>query len=305
MSWFLLALLAPFFYAITNHIDKALLEKYFRFGGVGTLILFSSLLSILAIPIILIADSSVLDVGKENIGLLTVVAILDVAILWFYLLALKGDEPSIIIVFYQLVPVLALILGYFILEETLTTQQLAAMAIIIIGTSLVSFEIDDQNNFRLRRNTVIFMTAAAFCWALESVVFKVAAIEENVWRSLFWEHVILVVIGLLIFSFIRTYRIHFLEALRSNSAAILSLNVTNESLFMIGNITVAFAVMLAPVSLILLGESFQTIFVLLIGIFLTHFFPHIYYEKIEKRYIIQKTIAILITGLGTYILLIM
>lgn len=303
MTWFLLALVAPFLYAITNFVDKVLLEKYFKEGGVGTLILFSALLSILALPVILIADPTVLSVDGFNIFILTVVAILDIAILWFYLLALKGDEPSIIIVFYQLVPVFALALGYFILGETLTEAQLIAMAIIIFGTTLVSFEFDDENNFKLRKQTVLYMSAAALAWALESVLFKAVALEENVWRSLFWEHLVLVLVGIIIFTFIRSYRQHFLKALKENSTGILSLNVLNESLYMMGNIVVAFAVMLAPVSLILLGESFQSIFVLIIGISLTLFLPKIYSEKINKRHIVQKVLAILITGIGTYLLL--
>lgn len=303
MTWFLLALVAPFLYALTNHIDKILLEKYFKAGGVGTLILFSSLLSILAIPVILLADPSIMQVSVQNIIVLSIVAILDVAILWFYLLALKGDEPSIIIVFYQLVPVFALALGYMILGETITRIQLLAMAIIILGTSLVSFEIDDENNWKLRRQTVFFMTAAAVAWALESVLFKVAALEENVWRSLFWEYIVLIIIGVLIFLFIPMYRHNFLRALKVNSVNILSLNVLNESLYMVGNITVAFAVMLAPVALILLGESFQSIFVLGIGIFLAIFFPKLATERVSKKHIVQKIIAIVITGIGTYMLL--
>ncbi len=303
MTWFLLALVAPFLYAITNHIDKGLLSKYFKEGGIGTLVLFSSLLSILALPIILIADPEVLSVDPYRIVILATVGLLDLAILWFYLLALQGDEPSIIIVFYQLVPVFALGLGYVILGETLTTTQLFAMGIVILGTTLISFELDEDNAFKLRTGTVVFMTLAALSWALESVLFKYVALEEDVWRSLFWEHLMLVLIGIFLFTCIRSYRHHFLIALRKNSAAILGLNVTNESLYMIGNITVAFAVMLAPVTLILLGQSFQTFFVFLIGVFLTLVYPHIYQERLTRFNVAQKLLAMVVTGYGTWLLL--
>jgi len=62
MNWFVIALIGPFLYAITNHIDKILLEKFFKDGGVGTLILFSSLLSVVALPVVLIAEPTVLMV---------------------------------------------------------------------------------------------------------------------------------------------------------------------------------------------------------------------------------------------------
>lgn len=303
MSWFFITLIAPFLYALTNHIDKILLEKYFKEGGVGTLMLFSSLLSAFALPFIFLADSLVLRVSGMNILVLAVVGILNILVLWCYFLALKDEEASIVIVFYQLVPVFGLVLGYFILNETLTQMQLIAMAIIIFGTTIISFEIDVENNFKLRRQTVIYMLAASFFWALSSVVFKAVALEENVWRSLFWEHLMLALVGICLFVFVRSYRIQFLSAIRNNSKAIMSLNVANEALYMLGNFIFSFSYLLASISLVLLMNSFQPIFVLAIGIFLTIFFPKVSVENIHAKHLWQKIMAICITGIGTYLLL--
>ena len=148
------------------------------------------------------------------------------------------------------------------------------------------------------------MLAAAFFWAAGGTVFKMVALEENVTRSLFWEHLMLTLAGILIFVFVRSYRANFLSAIRNNSRAILSLNVGNDSIYILGNIATAFAYMLAPVGLVLLTESFQPIFVLAIGIFLTIFFPKITTEKIHAKHLWQKIIAICITGIGTYLLFI-
>jgi len=304
MIWFFIALIGPFLYALTNHIDKILLEKYFKEGGVGTLILFSSLLSFLALPLLFLADSEVLNVSDTNIFFLAIVGILNVLVLWCYLLALKNEEASITVVFYQLVPVFGGILGYFVLDEILTQMQLIAMAMIIFGTTIISFEIDAENKFKLRRKTILPMLAASFFWALESVIFKVVALEENLWRSLFWEHLVLMLVGVVIFIFIKSYRDNFLAAIKNNSKAILSLNITNEVIYMLGNIATAFAYLLAPIGLVLLTESFQPIFVLAIGIFLTVFFPKITAEKIHAKHLWPKVIAILITGIGTYLLFI-
>lgn len=302
MTWFFIALIGPFLYALTNHIDKILLEKYFKEGGVGTLLLFSALLSALALPFLYLADVTVLSVSLFNIGVLGVVGILNVLVLWCYLLALKDEEASIAVVFYQLVPVFGGILGYFFLDEVLTSLQLVAMAIVILGTSIISFEIDAENKFKLRRNTIVFMLAAAFFWALESVIFKAVALEETLWRSLFWEHLMLALVGVVIFMCIRSYRTHFLIALRGNSKSILSLNVANESIYMFGNIAFSIAYLLAPIALVLLTESYQPLFVFAIGIFLTVFFPKVSAEKIHVKHLWQKIIAICITGIGTYIL---
>lgn len=303
MSWFFLAIIGPFLYSMTNHIDKILLEKYFKDGGVGTLILVSSLLAGLALPILYFLDPSVASVSGFNMFILAVSGILNIGVLWLYFLALKDEEASIVIVFYQLVPVFGLGLGYFILGEVLTELQLIAMAIIILGTTIISFEIDDENNFKLRKLTIVLMTTASFLWALESVLFKYVALEENVLRSLFFEHLMLLLVGIIIFVCVHSYRTHFITAIKTNSVGILSLNVLNESLYTLGNVVLAFAYILAPIALVLLTNSFQPIFVFAIGVFLTLCFPKLTVERIQVQHVLQKLLAIIITGIGTYLLL--
>ncbi len=302
MYWFFLALVGPFLYALTNHIDKILLDKFFKNGGVGTILILSSLLSIFAIPFFYWADPAVLYVDGKNILVLSVVGILNVGVLWCYLIALKDEEASVVIVFYQLVPVFGYILGYFILGETLNHIQLISMATIILGTSVISFEINSENKFKLRRKTILPMVFACLFWATGSVLFKAVALEENVWRSLFWEHLMLVLAGICLFIFMRSYRINFLSAIRNNSKAILSFSAVNELLYILGNLAFAFSYMLAPVALVLLIDSFQPIFALIIGIFLTVFFPEITKEKIKAKNLWQKIIAISITIIGAYLL---
>lgn len=304
MTWFFIALIGPFLYALTNHIDKVLLGKYFKEGGVGTLLIFSALLSGLALPVLYFLDPTVLSVSGTNIIVLAVVGLLNAAVLWCYLGALMDEEASVAVVFYQLVPVFGYILGYFMLGEILTQLQLIAMAIIIIGTAIVSFEIDNENNFKLRRRTIFLMSLAAIFWALESVIFKAVALEETLWRSLFWEHLMLAIVGVIILLGVRTYRRHFFDALKHNSRGILSLNVANESLYMAGNIAFSFAYLLAPIALVLLTQAYQPLFVFAIGIFLTIFFPRIAVEKIQTKHLWQKGLAIAVTGIGTYLLFI-
>lgn len=303
MTWFFIALLGTFFYACTNHLDKILLEKYFK-GGVGALFLFSALFSVLALPFLLLVDPSVLHISLSNMLVLVLVAIFHLLVVWFYLIALKHDEASVVIVFYQLVPVFAYILGYLILGETLTRLQLIAMALVILGTTIVSFEIDIDNKFKLRRKVILPMLGAAFFWAAGGTVFKMVALEENVVRSLFWEHLTLTVAGIVIFIFVRSYREDFLLAIKNSSKTILSFNLLNEVLYISGNIIFSFAYIMAPVSLVLLTDSFQPVFVLAIGIFLTIFFRKITVEKIQAKHLWQKIFAIIVTGIGTYLLFI-
>lgn len=299
---FLVALIPPLLYAATNHIDNILLQKYFKEGGVGTLLLFSALLSVLALPVLYLIDPSILDVGTTDMLLLGLVGAIDVLLLWSYLQALFGDEPTVVIIYYQLVPVIALGLGYVLLGETISSVQTLAMITIILGALILTVALDNDGRIVFRTRTAIFMLIASTAWALESVLFKIVALEENLYRSLFWEHVALVVIGFIIFSLLPSYRSNFLIALRSNSNKVLGLNIANEILFMLGNSAAAFVVLLIPVTLTLLMNSFQPLFVLVIGYMLMWFVPSLNVESVRKDRKWQKLLAIILTGVGVYLL---
>ena len=302
MTWFLLAITGPFLYAITNHIDKNLLAKYFKEGGVGTLILFSALLSVLPIPIFYLLDPSVLEVTNRALGTLLTVGLLHLALLWFYLKALEDEEATVVIIFYQIVPIMGLLFGWGVLGETINKMQGLAMFIVLIGTSLVAFETID-NKIKFKWNTIKYMLLASVCWAAGDTLFKYVALEQNVVRSLFWEHVVLVLAGVVIFILVPMYRKHFMIALQKNSTAILSLNILNEVIYIGANVVMAFPLLMVPVGILLLSDTFQPLFVLIIAIFLTIFFPKVIAERVDTGRLVQKILSILITGVGVYILL--
>lgn len=302
-GWFLYALIPPLLYAITNHIDKALLSHYFDEDGVGTLVIFSALLSIVIVPVAYFAGGeAIFSLGKESIIALLLLSIPAVVLIWSYLMALSKDDSTNVIIFYQLVPVISLILGYFILGETISNREMWAMLIIIIGTSIASFEIN-ASGLSFKKRTVFFMFLACFCWAIEAVVFKKYAIkEDDVWTPLFWENLGIIFIGVVLFALLKTERKKLIQKFKAHSASILALNISNEVIYLTGNMVTAFALMMAPVALIMLTETFQTIFVFLIGVFLTFFFPKVYQEKLEKKVVIMKISAIIITTAGVLLL---
>lgn len=301
---FLIAIVPPFLWSLCNHIDRHLLSKYFteEDEGVGALMIVSALASIIATPFLFIADPSVMEVGNGNFQIIALTACLDVLLLWSYLMAMQKDDASNVIVYYQLVPVLGILTGYVLLGEIISDMQFLAMGIVIFGTSIISFD-NTEGTFTFKLRTVGFMLLACSCWALELALFKVAALEENPWRSLFWKHIVLVVIGIVMFALIPKYRVSFLKVMRSNSVPVLGLNLLNETLYMFGTVIYGFAAMLAPVALVLLTETFQSVFVFLIAIVMVLMWPKFATEDVERRHITKKVIAIAVTGIGTYILL--
>ena len=302
-TWFILAVISPLLWAMCNHIDKIVLERYFKEGGVGTLIIVSALASVIATPFLYVIDPSVLDFGKGNFGIIVITAVLDIVLLWAYLNAMQRDDSSRVIVFYQLVPIFGIVAGWAFLGEVISNDQLVAMGIVILGTTIVSLE-NVEGRFRFKGRTVGFMLLACACWAAELAIFKVVALEENPWRSLFWKHIALMVLGVLMYLFIPRYRASFQAAMRCNSVPLLAANLLNEALYMLGTVSYGLAAMLAPVALVLLTETFQSIFVFVMAILIARFLPKFATETVDRTHVAMKGTAICITGLGTYLLLV-
>ena len=280
-----------------------MLERYFKEGGVGTLLLVSALASVIAAPFLYVVDPSVLDVGIGNFGIIVVNSMLDILLLWAYLNAMQRDDSSRVIVYYQLVPIFGIVAGWVFLGEVISNDQMVAMLVVILGTTIVSLE-NVEGRFRFKSRTVGFMLIASASWAAELAIFKVVALEENAWCSLFWKHIVLMVLGVLLYLFIPRYRASFRLAMRNHSIPLLSANLLNEVLYMLGTVSYGLAAMLAPVALVLLTETFQSIFVFVMAILIARFIPKLATESVDRSHVAMKGAAICITGLGTYLLLV-
>jgi drug/metabolite transporter (DMT)-like permease len=133
MNWFFIALCAPFLLACANHNDKFLLSRYVKEKNIGSIVIFSSLFSGVAIPIVLFIQPDVYDVSLVQGSAVVATGMLSVFAAVCYLYALDLDEASFVTPFYQTVPIFAYFLGYFILGETITLAQGIASFVIIVG----------------------------------------------------------------------------------------------------------------------------------------------------------------------------
>ena len=302
-NWFLIALVAPILWSIVNHIDKYMLSKYLKERGVGALLIFSALSSVIILPFVLyFYHSEIFDIGGWDLATLLFIGFLSAGAFYFYLVGMKEEETSIVVPLFQLVPVFGYFLAFLILGETLTTAQIFSSLLIMSGIIILTIEIDEENKIRLKSRVLILIAISSFLFALHDTLFKKVAIVESFWVAVFWQYLSLTIFGLLILWGVKKFREDFLEMFRSTGARLLSLNVTSELLYILGNLTNNFAILLAPVALVLVVSSYQPLFVFIGGTLLTLLVPHIISEKISRRHLAHKFISILIIIIGSYFL---
>jgi uncharacterized membrane protein len=180
MSWFFIALCAPFLLACANHNDKFLLSRYLKQKSIGSIVILSSLFSGVVIPISWFIQPDVYDVSFVQGTALVATGVSSVFAGVCYLYALDIDEASYVTPFYQTVPIFAYFLGYFILDETITLAQGLGSFVIIVGALALSFE-SGRRGLRFKRNVVALMLGASFLSAVNGVIFKLIAVDKGFW----------------------------------------------------------------------------------------------------------------------------
>ena len=301
MSWFFIALWAPFLLACANHNDKFLLSRYLREKSIGSIVILSSLFSGVAIPIILFIQGDAYDVSLVQGSALVATGMLSVFAAACYLYALDIDEASLVTPFYQTVPIFAYFLGYFILGETILLAQGLGSFVTIVGALALSFEFG-RRGMRFKRNVVALMLGASFLSAVNGVIFKLIAVDEGFWVSLFWGFVGQVMAGLIFLVCVPSYRRHFLDLFKQQKVAAVGLIALSETLFSVSEAITLYATLLAPVALVLLVNSFQHLFVFALGIVLTLFFPRVAEESLSRMKMLQKGVGIGLMLVGGYLI---
>lgn len=296
MTGFLLAGIAAFLWSIVNIIDKALVEKYCQDEGVGSLIVLSALFPSILLPISLLMAEDSIWLPTQDIAILIFSGFLTVAWISLYLKALYDDDVSIVMPLKQLTPVFALIFGFIFLGEWPATVKLVAGGVIVIGSLILSIE---QTDGTIKKKLLLSMAGASAIIALMNTLFKFVTVAETFWVSMFWHSVGIVIVGLSIYVFHTKYRNQFHAFIKSNWGVGLSLNATNESLTVVGDVLFAFAILLAPLALVQSMEAYQPVFVFIIGMIMVKIAPKLLNEDTSRNVIIQKIIGILLVVVGT------
>jgi drug/metabolite transporter (DMT)-like permease len=287
MSWFLIALWAPFLLSCANHNDKFLLSRYLRDKSIGAIVIFSALFSSVAIPIVLLIQPDAYEVSLVQGTALVATGMLSIFAAVCYLYALDNDEASFVTPFYQTVPIFAFVLGYLILGETITLVQGLGASVIIVGALALSLEFGRQR-IRFKRNVVALMLTASFLSAINGVIFKLIALDKGFWVSLFWGFLGQVVGGLTLLVCISSYRKDFLGLFKQQKFVGIGLIALSRTLFSVSEAVTLYATLLAPVAMVLVVNSFQPLFVFALGIVLTLLLPGVGKESLDRRKLLQK-----------------
>jgi len=287
--WLLFAFSGPLCWAVSTHLDKFLVDKYFRDSDTAVLMVFTALLGVIALPVIWLFEPKVLALSWTATGVMTLSGILYMGAMLFYLRAIQTEEASVVAPLFQANTLFTFALGALILHEMPRGLQLVGAGLVVLGALGLSLDKDlHLGRFKLR--LVLLMLAATFAVALSGVVFKYFAVQDEFWSTTFWTFVGEGLFGAAILA-IPKYRAQFLLLFRKNPGAVIGVNAANELINLGGGLGVRFASLLAPVALVSAISATTTFFVFLISVLLTLFFPRLGHEDLSPRNVLQKAVG--------------
>ena len=296
MTWWLpLALTGPILWAISTHIDKYLVDRYFANSDTAVLMVFTALLSAtLLIPIGIFARG-VFDVNLSDVAVLAASGAMFMGAMLFYLRAIQGDEASIVATLFQANTLFTFLFAYLFLGEKLEVRQLVGGALIIFGALLISFEAASVKGWKVR--LVVLMLICTAVLAGSTIIFKVFAVRDDFWRTTFWMWVGEAIFGIVILA-IPHYRKQFVALLKKNFGAVLGVNGANELINLGGTLGMRLALTMAPAALVSVVSSTTPLFVFVFGTALSFFAPRLSKEDLSRRALTQKAIASVIMVAG-------
>lgn len=278
MSWFYLALLAPFFFAIVNLIDDNLIHHVYKGPYLGVIIsgIFGSL------PIVSLLFLDTISASPLVVALAILAGFLTTVYYFFYFRALELESPSVVIAMFSLTPATVPIISYFLLGERLTYNQLIGFTIVLIASlALALVEIKGIRKIKFTSALIPVLVAAAI-FDVIAIISKYVFQNTNFYTGYMYFSLGMGIGGyyfLLILLFLKTRNIW--SDIRRNSKKILGLLVIAEFIAIAAEFTQNLAISRGPVSLVKVVEGIQPIYVLLIALLFYKFSPKHFREAAE------------------------
>ena len=175
MTWILLSLVAPLFWAGSTFVDKYLLSKHTK--GIYDFLFFSTLTNwVFTLGLILFFGLPRLNT-YSLIPLATGIVLL--YSYGFYGKALEKEEASSLVVLFKLIPVISLLLGFLFLGQTLSFRELIGFIVVLLGTIAISFERVDKHLVPLKGLGLILVSI--IIWAMLFVLMDFGLSKMPYW----------------------------------------------------------------------------------------------------------------------------
>ena len=311
MTWFFVALSAYFLLAITNLVDKFLVEKVVGSARAYTFIAcaMGSLIFLVA-PWFLSWPGTFFFWFNLFLGLLFALALL-----FLYASLRRGEASRSLVIVGGSTPIFSLPLSFFLLGDKYSTNQLIAISLLLLGLLVMVFLPEKRQNFwekvftslNLKHSATLLSVFLALLsglfYALFFVGSKFAYASQDFFSAFLWTRLgALLAASLILFSPRARREIKAIFTRQPKRKRNQGLIFGNQVLGAIGFVLQNYAVYLGPVAIVNSLQGVQYAWIIFLGAIISFFYPKALKEDISKRVLFQKGLAIFIISIGLYFL---
>ena len=299
MTWLILCLMAPLFWALTNFIDKYILERHIT--SISDFLFFSSLSSFIFLPFITVIF------GVPEITSYTILVVfsgmIQVASYGFYARGLEKGETSSIMMLMGLGPIIVILAGYIFLGQVLDGLEILSALIVVAGVVIVML-----NNIKALSLRLLFKPGAD--WMLITVIIWSGNMVFADWllqQMTFADFFVLDVLGMAILGLflliLPVTRKKVKEGLRVSARAKYGWFICNTALDIAAQLCVKLALFFVPLAgIVAVALQIQNFYLVAMGYAITVFVPHVIEEDISRPVVIRKLIGASLILIGIAVL---
>lgn len=297
---FLLALGAQLCWSVSNLIDKHITERYLRATSMGASLVITGLFVLCILPFAWLFVPLAFEAEWRTVVFaLACSAVYSAAILAYYHALLEGDA-SVVVPLYQIGPAFAVAFGYLVLGEALAAHELVGAAIVMIGAVLLSMRWNGRkSSLRWRAVSLVLLSSALF--SASGLFFKMSSGFGGYGAAIFWNFVGVATVGLMGL-LIRPWREGVSRNLGgANGRVFVLVNVVNEIINDAGELLYRLALTMAPLGVVAVAGGLHPVMLFALGGVLSVIWPKFIKEDIERRTLWRKFAAVVVIGIGTYL----
>ena len=291
-AWLFYALLAPFLFSIINILDKFLRDKHLGTFAMTVLVGFGGFWVLALIPFVELPTNPVVVIGGLVVGALFFFSAFP------YFQALAIEEASRVIPLWALEAPMVLILAFVFLKERLLVNDYIGFALVVSGAFLV---------LARKLSNAIKPGKAFFLMLLASSLTSIGVVVSK-WlysQTSFWSVQVLAGLGgsiaaLLTFLLFANKRRELVKGILSIKRAVVLQLGFRQLTITAGFIVFGLAIMTGSASLSAALVQLAAFYVFIMATFLSRFLPHILEEKIDKKALLTKAVAILMIVAGVF-----
>src|SRR3989344_3946199 len=297
LTWLLAIVLAYFFFSLSSLGDKLILSGEPKPKAYTFYVGIFGLSAALFVPFMEFGLPS-----KQAVLWIVLEAIIYLLAVYVGFSAVKRFEVSkVATTMGAAMPIFVFILTWiFWSGQTMSKSNLLAFGLLLLGGIIISIE----KNFKTADGYLKITLLASFMFSVDYILTKTIFLREPFLLGLFWMRIFAVLFAL-VFLLSKNARKEIFSKQGFLNKKTASLLVFTQTYGGIANILQAFAISLAPLSMLPILNSLrgvQYVFLFLITLFFSFFLPKILKEEISSGIIMQKITAIIIIATGLSLL---